>query len=203
MVKRSWLYGLMVFLAQTCNPYYTENDTRNSYEDEIVFEDQIIEDGVLIPDEALELEEAEPAPPPPMPEPAPPPPMTEESIFQVVEDMPRFPGCEDGKNKMEKKKCAEGKMIDFLSNHIVYPKIAKENGIEGRVILQFVVEKNGSISNVRVLRDPGGGCGKEAERVVKSMPNWVPGKQRGKPVKVRYILPVSFKLPKEAPKSKN
>ena len=212
MVNKGWLYGLMVFLAQTCNPYYSANDTPNQYEEEIVFEDQAIEENevVEIPLEAFELDEAievepsrnrdrvmeEPPPPPPSPRTAPEP--QEESIYKVVEDMPRFPGCEQKAiGKSELKECSQKEMLEFIYSNIKYPKIAKENGIEGRVILQFVVARNGDIENVRVLRDPGAGCGKEAERVVNMMPNWIPGKQRGRPVKVQYTLPVSFKLPKE------
>lgn len=190
----------MVFLAQTCNPYYSANDTRNQNEDEVVFEERI-----YIPDEALELDEdieivpprtrdrvlEEPAPPPPpMPE--------EEQIFKVVEEMPRFPGCEQkaiGRNEL--KKCSDEEMMRFISSNIKYPKIAKENGIQGRVIIQFVVAKNGDVENIRVLREPGGGTGEAAVRVVKMMPKWIPGKQRGRPVRVQYTLPVAFKLPIE------
>jgi TonB family protein len=128
----------------------------------------------------------------------------EERIFKVVEEMPRFPGCENqGLNKSEKKICSDEKMLDFIYKNIVYPEVAKTNGIEGRVILKFMVGEDGSISKVKVLRDPGGGCGKEAERVVNMMPNFIPGKQRGKTVKIWYTMPVSFMLPKEKTKSKN
>ena len=123
----------------------------------------------------------------------------EEKIFKVVEDMPRFPGCEgQGKSKADLKTCSEGKMLEFIYGNIKYPAVARENGIEGRVILKFMVDKDGSVSKVEVLREPGGGTGKEAERVVKLMngmgQKWIPGKQRGKPVKVWFTLPVSFKL---------
>ncbi len=210
MVNKGWLYGLMVFLAQTCNPYYSANDTRNQYEDEIVFEDQAIdvEEAIEIPadvfdmDEEIEVEPPRPrigeAPAPPPPPPPPPLPEEEEMIFQIVEDMPRFPGCEQkaiGRNEL--KKCAQEEMIRFMAENIKYPKIAKENGVEGTVVIQFVVGKNGEIRKAQILRDIGGGCGREALRVVKTMPLWIPGKQRGRPVDVRYTLPVAFKLPKE------
>lgn len=204
MVNRGWLYGLMVFLAQTCNPYYSANDSQNQYEEEIVFEDQSIEENevVEIPMDAFELDEAievepprnrvmEEAPPPP-----PPPPMPQEEVFKIVEDMPRFPGCEQKAiGKSELKKCAQDEMLKFVGENIKYPAIAKENGIEGRVIVQFVVGKNGQVKNAKILRDIGGGCGNEALRVVNSMPNWIPGKQRGRPVDVQYTLPVGFELP--------
>lgn len=206
MVNRGWLYGLMIFLAQTCNPYYSANDSRNQYEEEIVFEDQEIEENevIEIPLDALEIEEdvrverppsrVNEAPPPPPPPPAP----EKEKPYQVVEEMPRFSGCENqGFSKDDKKRCADGKMLEFIYNNIKYPEVAKANGIEGRVIMRFVVEKDGSLGDVQVLRDPGGGCGKEAERVVKMMPKWIAGKQRGRTVKVWFTLPVVFKLPKE------
>ncbi|HFC01323.1 MAG TPA: energy transducer TonB [Phaeodactylibacter sp.] len=123
----------------------------------------------------------------------------EEKIFKVVEDMPRFPGCEGkGLGKAELKKCAEDEMLKFIYSNIKYPAVARENGIEGRAILRFMVDKDGSVRNIEVLRDPGGGTGKEAKRVVEKMNSmgqkWIPGKQRGKAVKVFYTLPVSFKL---------
>jgi periplasmic protein TonB len=82
----------------------------------------------------------------------------------------------------------------YLSQNIRYPAAAREDNIQGRVILKFVVDKDGSVTNIEIVRDIGGGCGKEAERVVRAMPKWKPGKQNGQPVKVYYTLPVSFKL---------
>ena len=107
--------------------------------------------------------------------------VVEEEIFTIVEEQPSFPGGED-------------KLFEYLYSNIKYPQVAKENGITGRVFLTFVVEKDGSIANPKVLRDIGGGCGQEALRVVKSMPKWSPGKQRGKPVRVQFNLPVVFDL---------
>ncbi len=125
-------------------------------------------------------------------------PDNESRIFKVVEELPRFPGCEDQKlSKVKLKQCAEKKMLKYIYSNIEYPNIAKKEGIEGRVILQFVVDKDGSIINTKVLRDIGGGCGDEAARVANSMPKWIPAKQRGKPVKVQYTLPISFKLDKK------
>ena len=77
---------------------------------------------------------------------------------------------------------------------MVYPKIAKESGITGTVYVQFVVEANGSISNVKLARGIGGGCDEEAMRVVKAMPKWKPGKQNGRPVRVSFTLPIKFLL---------
>lgn len=105
----------------------------------------------------------------------------EEEIFQVVEDDPEFPGGLEALSK-------------YLGENIKYPQLAKENNITGRVFVTFVVEKDGSVANVKVLRDIGGGCGAEAVRVVKAMPKWKPGKQRGKAVRTQFNLPVSFNL---------
>jgi len=107
--------------------------------------------------------------------------VVEAEIFTVVESMPSFPG-------------GMGELMKFLGQNINYPTLAKESGIQGRVFINFVVEPNGSISNVKVLRGIGGGCDEEAVRVVKSMPKWSPGKQRGKPVRVSYNFPVKFTL---------
>ncbi|NDP20960.1 MAG: energy transducer TonB [Paludibacter sp.] len=102
-------------------------------------------------------------------------------VFQVVETMPTFPG-------------GDAELFKFLSNNVKYPVIAQENGIQGRVICQFVVNKDGSIVDVEVVRSVDASLDKEAIRVIKSMPKWSPGKQRGKPVRVKYTLPVNFKL---------
>jgi protein TonB len=84
--------------------------------------------------------------------------------------------------------------MNYLTSNIRYPEQARELDIQGTVFIEFVVEKDGSITNVVVKRGIGGGCDEEAVRVVKSMPKWKPGKQRGKPVRVRYTLPVRFQL---------
>ena len=103
------------------------------------------------------------------------------TIFTYVEQMPDFPG-------------GQTELMKFLQKNLRYPPAARENGIEGRVVLQFVVDESGNISDIQVLRDIGGGCAEEATRVVKMMPPWKPGKQNGNPVKVYFKLPVTFKL---------
>ena len=106
----------------------------------------------------------------------------EEVVFVVVESMPEFPGGQQA-------------LFKYLSENVKYPVIAQENGIQGRVICQFVVNKDGSIVDVEVVRSGGDpSLDKEAVRVIKSMPKWKPGKQRGKPVRVKYTVPVNFKL---------
>jgi protein TonB len=102
-------------------------------------------------------------------------------IFTIVEQQPEFPGGETA-------------LLKYLSEHIKYPAFAQENGIQGRVTLSFTVEKDGSIANIEVMRSPADELSKEAVRVVSSMPKWKPGKQRGKPVRVKYVLPVVFRL---------
>ena len=105
----------------------------------------------------------------------------EDEIFQVVEQDPEYPGGIEA-------------LYKYIQSNIKYPQLAKENNITGRVFVTFVVEKDGSVSNVKAARDIGGGCGAEAVRVVKSMPKWTPGKQRGKAVRAAYTLPVNFNL---------
>lgn len=122
-------------------------------------------------------------------------------IFKIVEQMPRFPGCEDLNGKIsDKKSCADDKMLAYLYDNIRYPKLAIENNIEGTAVISFTVEKDGSIDNFEILRDPGGGLGSEALRVVKSMNNlsekWTAGRQRNIPVKVRYTIPIKFAIGK-------
>lgn len=161
-------------------------------EEPIEFEDQSVEadDDVEAPPE--DTVKAAPPPPPP------PPPPKEEEIFQIVEQMPRFPGCEDIRKKAEKEQCATKKLYEFIYSKLNYPAIARENGIEGKVTLRFAINKKGKVSQVKILRDIGGGCGDAAAKVIKSMNNmskkWVPGKQGGRKVSVWYTLPVVFKL---------
>lgn len=156
----------------------------------VIQQDQSIEEETVVEAPPPVIEKAAPPPPPPPP----PPKEEEEEIFKVVEDNPAFPGCEDISDKAEKKKCAETKMLQFIYSNIKYPPIARENGVEGTVYVKFVVEKDGSITAPEVVRDIGAGCGDEALRVVKMMPNWEPGKQRGRPVRVQFNLPVKYKL---------
>lgn len=143
---------------------------------------------------APEPVQAKTAPPPPPP----PPPPKEEEIFVIAEDMPRFPGCEDLGSKKEKEECAKLKLLEFIYANIQYPAIARENGVEGTAVISFVVEKDGRVKEAKIVREIGGGCGEEALRVVEQMNNdgkrWTPGKQRGKPVRVMFNLPVKFKL---------
>ncbi len=110
-----------------------------------------------------------------------PPKEEENKVFDVVEENPSFPG-------------GQAALMQWLNENIKYPVIAAENGIEGRVIVQFVVSKTGSISDVRVVRGVDPSLDKEAVRVVSNMPNWTPGRQNGTTVNVRFTLPVTFRL---------
>ena len=101
--------------------------------------------------------------------------------FAVIEDKPEFPG-------------GMGKLMQYLGKNTKFPQIAKENNIQGRVFVQFVIDKKGKVVDVEIARGVDPYLDKEALRVVKSMPNWKPGKQRGKAVKVSYIVPINFKL---------
>ena len=115
--------------------------------------------------------------------------------FLIVEHMPVFGDCNDDMiSKEEKKKCSDRALLTFLKQHLNYPAIARENGVEGIVVIRFIVEENGEISGAKIIRDIGAGCGQEALRVVNKMPAWKPGRQRGHEVRVQYNLPVHFKL---------
>lgn len=127
--------------------------------------------------EAVRSDIAVAAPPPP---PAPKPEVSNK-VFDVVEEMPHFPG-------------GPAALQAFLSSNTKYPVVAQENGVQGRVIVSFVVERDGSITDVKVVRSVDPSLDREATRVVKSMPRWSPGKQNGSAVRVKYTVPVVFRL---------
>jgi len=105
----------------------------------------------------------------------------EPQIFTIVEEMPSFPG-------------GEAELFKYLGKTVKYPPMAQDAGITGVVYMTFVVDEQGKVRDPKVLRGIGGGCDEEAIRVVKAMPAWEPGKQRGKPVRVQYNLPIRFTL---------
>lgn len=149
---------------------------------EEVPDEEIIEEQVIDISQDIDLNEAPPAPPPPPPPPSnnapppPPPPPPEPEIFEVVEQMPSLQGG-----------------LAALQNSISYPEMARRAGIEGRVHVQFVVDEQGRPSEVRVIRGIGGGCDEAAVEAVRRA-RFTPGLQRGRPVKVRMSLPVTFRL---------
>lgn len=175
-------------------PVIQEVPNETVLEDQPEFQNQEIDEPVP---EAPKAVENKPAPPPPPP---PPPPAEDNDveIFKVVEEMPRFPGCENEPTTEAKKACADKKMLEFIYKNIKYPAIARENGVEGTAVITFVVEKDGTVKDARIVRDIGAQCGQEALRVVNMMNEsnikWTPGKQRGRSVRVQFNLPVRFKL---------
>ena len=176
-------------------PPVIEEVPEEEVEEEIEFEDMTVEEETKVEAPPEEPKEEKPPPPPPPPKEEEPEEEETDEIFTIVQQMPRFPGCEDiGGSDDDKKKCAEKKMLEFIYKNIKYPSIARENGIEGMAVVSFVVDKAGKITDPKVVRDPGGGCGKEALRIVNMMPTWTPGKQRNRAVRVQFNLPVRFKL---------
>lgn len=111
----------------------------------------------------------------------------ENDIFQVVEEQPQFPG-------------GMAALVEYLKKNIRYPAICKEQGLQGRVIVQFVINTDSTISDAQVIKPVNPHFDKEALRVVNAMPKWIPGEQRGKPVRTRFTMPVTFRLeePKKA-----
>lgn len=109
-----------------------------------------------------------------------------DSIYQIVDEMPQYPGGEKA-------------MMEYVAKNVKYPQEAKDKEIQGRVFVGFIVEKDGSVNEVKVLRGIGGGCDEEAVRVVSSMPKWKPGIKDGKPVRVSYMMPLNFKLTEGQP----
>jgi protein TonB len=110
-----------------------------------------------------------------------PKPEVENKVFDVVEQMPSFPG-------------GQSALMQYLQSNVKYPVVAQENGVQGRVVVSFVVERDGSITDVQVVRSVDPSLDREAQRVVRSMPKWIPGKQNGQAVRVKYNVPVSFRL---------
>jgi len=104
-----------------------------------------------------------------------------DKVYEKVEVMPEFPGGDKA-------------MMDFVATNVKYPKEAMDKEISGRVLVSFIVEKDGSITDAKVVKGIGGGCDEEAVRVVNAMPKWKPGMQKGKPVRVSFMMPFTFKL---------
>jgi protein TonB len=162
-----------------------KKDSEVKPEDELKTQDQIMETKTAIGSfdvkgnddvngEVLKAKEVIAQPEPPKHE-------EESKVFDVVEQMPSFPG-------------GNGALLEYLATHVKYPVVAQENGVQGRVIVSFVVERDGSITDVRLVRSVDPSLDREAARVVSSMPRWTPGKQNGSAVRVKYNVPVMFKL---------
>ncbi|MBQ7150601.1 MAG: energy transducer TonB [Prevotella sp.] len=162
-----------------------KKDSEVKPEDELKTQDQIMETKTAIGSfdvkgnddvngEVLKAKEVIAQPEPPKHE-------EEAKVFDVVEQMPSFPG-------------GPSALMEYLHDHVKYPVVAQENGVQGRVVVSFIVERDGSITDVRVVRSVDPSLDREAARVVSSMPRWTPGKQNGSAVRVKYNVPVSFRL---------
>ena len=151
-------------------------------EDEEEVEETVIESSETNEDEIIEVEEVE----------------IEEEFddvdvpFAVIEDVPIFPGCEKVA-KSERRKCFQEQMNKHIRKNFRYPEIAQEMGIQGRVYVNFIISKDGSISNIR-MRGPDKNLEKEAQRIISKLPNMTPGKQRGRAVRVPFSIPITFRL---------
>ncbi len=124
-----------------------------------------------------------------------------EEIFQIVEQMPRFPGCEELQTLREKNECSNQKFMEYFYDNLEYPEEAIKNKTEGRVVVRFTVTKDGYIKDAKILRDVGDGCGEAAKKVILSMNNleqkWIPGSQGGRKVNVHLTRPIKFRLTDE------
>ncbi|MGD1980565.1 MAG: energy transducer TonB [Flavobacteriaceae bacterium] len=151
-------------------------------EDEEEVEETVIESTETNEDEIIEVEEVE---------------IEEDDLdidvpFAVIEDVPIFPGCERVK-KSERRDCFQEQMNKHIRKNFRYPEIAQEMGIQGRVYVNFIISKDGSITNIR-MRGPDKNLEKEAQRIISKLPSMTPGKQRGRPVRVPFSIPITFRL---------
>ena len=154
-------------------------------------EDPVVVDPVDVPEPPSSSEAL------PMPPPLPLPPAEDDSLEEwlgISEQMPRFPGCE---LEEDPDQCTKDRLVDFIYKRLKYPEQARENKVEGMVVVQFKIDKNGQMGDVVIRRDIGAGCGQAAADVVssiKALSLWTPGKQRSRPVNILYTMPVKFKL---------
>lgn len=114
--------------------------------------------------------------------------------YLEVDEVPHFAGCEEEPVDSLRRECADDKMLAFIYDNLQYPEEALSLKTEGMVVVQFIIEADGTVTNATIVRDIGNGCGDEAVRIVKSMPAFIPGKLDGLPVRVKYFLPVKFKI---------
>lgn len=118
----------------------------------------------------------------------------QEEVFKIVEEMPYFGECSQFEEKDKRKQCSDVAIMSYVFQNVFYPEQAVIDSTEGTVVIRFVVEKDGTLTGHEILRDIGNGCGDAALEVLKKMPNWKPGKQKGETVRVQFTLPVKFKL---------
>lgn len=156
---------------------------------QVVEDDEILEDEPEIEDIEIEEDEIVEVPDIIEPEEAP----VEQEIFTIVEDMPKFKGCENLTGN-EATTCTNTEIQKFIAKNIVYPPMALENDIEGKVFVRFVVNPKGEVTDVTIAKGADSLLDNAALKLVKTMPNFTPGKQRGKAVPVQYIIPINFKI---------
>lgn len=118
----------------------------------------------------------------------------EEGPVPMADRMPTYASCDIDANETERRLCTSDQIMTFIYDHVSYPSFARQNRIEGTVVVSFVVDQSGEVQNVEIMRDIGGGCGAEVTRVIDKLGKFYPGKQNGRPVSVIYRLPVKFKL---------
>lgn len=117
-------------------------------------------------------------------------------ILTISEQMPYLVTCDDKASEEERRNCTQSSMLATIYRYLKYPIMARETGIEGTVILSFVIDKNGQMTHLEIVRDIGAGCGTAAVKVLKSLGEWVPGKHNKQAVHVKYTIPIKFKLEK-------
>ncbi|WP_235291523.1 energy transducer TonB [Portibacter lacus] len=125
-----------------------------------------------------------------------------DQVYKVVEQMPRFPGCEELEgSEQDRKRCASDKLFEYISENLVYPEDALKQGIEGMAVVSFVIRSDSSVTDVKIVRDLAGGCGDSAASMVEGMNDltekWIPGSKDGENVSCIYTLPVTFRLKKK------
>ena len=192
MKNKNWIYGLIIFLAQTCNLFYSSSDLNKlgdpiesiELEEDLSLEIQedlrIAEEENVALDTVKEVQEE----------------FKEEMIFKMrAENIPGYSGCIGINDFEEKNECNKKNLLSYIYQNIDYPDKAKANGIEGEVVVQFMIGIIGEVINPKIIQDIGGGCGEEVLRVVSEMPNRkIVIKSRGNPVKIQYTFSIKFKL---------
>ncbi len=120
---------------------------------------------------------------------------SQDEVFRVVEEPPYYgEGCTETTSKSELKKCRDKELLTYINSNINYPQAAIDGATEGTVPIRFIIEKDGSVTGAEILKDIGNGCGEEALRVIKEMPKWTPGKNKGEAVRTQFVIPVRFKI---------
>lgn len=127
-------------------------------------------------------------PPKPLPEPE------VDEILAIAQVMPQFGDCDDIEDDRQRRICSDKNILQYIHSKIKYPSIARENNVQGNVVVTFVIDKKGNLTQPKILREIGAGCGDEVLRVLKDMPKWTAGRQHGKAVNVQFNLPIRFTL---------